>query len=104
MEYLGEGAGRDASMRMSSAESDGLLIYAIIISAVITAVALYHLVRTRSPLMLSCLVGGVLCVLIEPIWDVIGHLHFSEGNHFAFTMFTQLRNPIHYPWWAVLSY
>jgi hypothetical protein len=104
IEYLASAPAPDPSIRMSPAESDGLLIYAIVISGLLTIVALYHLVRTRSPLILSCLVGGVLCVASEPIWDVIGHLHFSEGNHFAFTMFTQLQNPIHYPWWAVLSY
>lgn len=92
------------SVEMSSGASDGLTIYAIAICGLISMFGFYNLIRDRSPLVIACLAGGLLCVPIEPRWDVIGYLHFSDGIHRAFTMFEQLDYPVHYPWWAVLVY
>lgn len=63
-----------------------------------------EIVWKRSALLLLCTIGAVFTPLIEPIWDVIGHLHFSSGAVVAFTAFPQLNFPIEYPVWSILAY
>jgi hypothetical protein len=66
--------------------------------------ALVELGFRRNPILALCLVGSVLCNLNEPIWDALGKLRFHHGNHFAWTQFPDLAQPVQYPYWAMFVY
>jgi hypothetical protein len=73
-------------------------------AAVFVLIALAELVIRRSPVLALCVLGSVLCNLNEPIWDALGKLRFHHGNHFAWTEFGDLAQPVQYPWWAIFVY
>lgn len=71
-----------------------------IVSAIFIAFALRTWQRTGSPLPLMLLVGGGLCVFMEPIVDVMGLCWFwRDGN---WTMFEVFGRPI--PTWILPTY
>ncbi len=47
---------------------------AIAVAAVLYAIFL--LIARRSPLLMFCILGSVLCNPIEPIWEALGFLRF----------------------------
>ena len=59
------------------------------IAVLVVLAAIAESVRRRSPLMLICLVGSVLCNPVEPIWDALGKLRFHHGNYWAWTEFPE---------------
>lgn len=70
----------------------------------VLAFAVYDLVARRSALLIYCLLGSLFCNFAEPFWDALGGLRFKEGNIWAYTMFPDLPQPIHYPVWAAFVY
>jgi hypothetical protein len=66
--------------------------------------ALVELGLRRNPILALCLVGSLACNLTEPVWDVLGKMRFYHGNHFAWTEFGDLAQPIQYPYWAMFVY
>jgi hypothetical protein len=74
------------------------------IAVLVVLAAIAESVRRRSPLMLICLIGSVLCNPVEPIWDALGKLRFHHGNYWAWTEFPDLAQPVQYPWWAAFVY
>jgi hypothetical protein len=74
------------------------------LAVVVLLAAVAEGTRRRSPLMLICLVGSVLCNPVEPVWDALGKLRFAHGNYVAWTEFPDLPIPVQYPWWAAFVY
>lgn len=73
-------------------------------SAVALAIAagfgVRELVKDRSPALLAMLVGGGLCIILEPFWDVLGLVYFHhEGVPTTVTVIGRTM-----PMWTFLAY
>jgi hypothetical protein len=79
------------------------MIFVVTLSAICAAflvMALRHWRRTGSPVAVLTLLGGGLCIFIEPIVDVMGLCWFwRDGN---WTMFEAFGRPI--PMWILPTY
>jgi hypothetical protein len=73
-------------------------------AVVCVTLALWEIAFRHSAVLLFCCIGGLFCNTVEPFWDVLGHLHFNQGNTVVFRAFAQAAFPIDYPLWAVLLY
>ncbi|MFI7195137.1 hypothetical protein ACIBQ0_35870 [Nocardia nova] len=58
------------------------------------------LIRTRSPILLLCAVGGLICALMETFWGVLGLLNYREGNVMSWMQFNFRGDPL----WSTLLY
>src|SRR5262249_48975759 len=56
--------------------------------------------RDRSPVFLACLIGGGLCTILEPFWDVLGLVYFRERG--APVLFSVAGRGM--PLWVYLAY
>jgi hypothetical protein len=81
-----------------------LLVIFVGVAALIIAGGLYELVRYRSYLLLCCAAGGLLCNVIEPTWDQIGHLWWYRGVPTVWTAYEHAIHPTHYPVWCFVAY
>lgn len=79
-------------------------VFIFIPLGVALALALRHLVRGRGPVLLYCLVGGLLAATFEPLVDVLGLVYLREQG--ALGTFTVLDRtmPLYivfvYPWFV----
>ena len=75
-------------------------VFIFIPLGVAIAIAFAHLAQGKGPMLLLCLVGGVLAAAFEPIVDVLGLVYFPDpGVHTAFTF---MGRPL--PWLIVFVY
>ncbi|HEV3056436.1 MAG TPA: hypothetical protein VGX45_17370 [Solirubrobacteraceae bacterium] len=77
----------------------------IVVFAVMVAFALRELARGKGPIFISCLIGGAIAVIWEPIVDVLGQCWLpSRGQHWeAFTLIGRhipLMMPFVYSWFV----
>ncbi|MCA1844720.1 MAG: hypothetical protein LC792_16315 [Actinobacteria bacterium] len=68
--------------------------------ALLVVLALRAWERDRSPVFLACLIGGGLCTVLEPFWDVLGLVYFRERG--APVLFTVAGRGM--PVWVYLAY
>lgn len=57
-------------------------------------------IRTRSPILLLCALGGLICALMETFWGVLGLLNYREGNLMSWIQFNFRGDPL----WSTLLY
>jgi hypothetical protein len=94
----------DMSQTVTSTTADTLLIVCLVAGGLCVLGGLVELIVRRTAVLLCCCVGGFLLVIPEPLWDVLGHLWFNNGNHLAYTVFSHLDVPVNYPWWSLALY
>lgn len=76
----------------------GLMLPAVLVAAYL---ALVSWRRERDAVPALCLVGGGLCVFLEPVLDLLGQCWYPAHGQQA-TVLDTLGRPI--PWWALLGY
>ncbi|MGQ4599622.1 hypothetical protein [Nocardia sp. R6R-6] len=57
-------------------------------------------IRSKSPILLLCAVGGLVCALMETFWGVLGLLNYREGNLMSWIQFNFRGDPL----WSTLLY
>ncbi|NKQ57049.1 hypothetical protein HFP15_29685 [Amycolatopsis sp. K13G38] len=77
-----------------------VLITAIVLFALWVLYALADLIRTRSPILLFCAIGGLVCALMETFWGVLGLLNYRDGNLMSWIQFNFRGDPL----WSTLLY
>ena len=80
-----------------------LVIFGTVCGAIVAA-GVWELLRYRTYLLLCCAVGGLLCNVIEPTWDQIGHLWWYLGQPTIWTAYPGASHPTHYPVWCFIAY
>ena len=89
----------------ASSFQDVFSIAQIVVFAVMVVFALRELARGKGPIFISCLIGGAVAVIWEPIVDVLGQCWLpSHGQHWeAFTLIGRhipLMMPFVYSWFV----
>jgi hypothetical protein len=80
-----------------------LVVFGTVCGAIVAA-GVWELLRHRTYLLLCCAVGGLLCNVIEPTWDQIGHLWWYLGQPTVWTAYPGAVHPTHYPLWCFIAY
>lgn len=77
------------------------VVFALFASVAVIAVgyAVVVAVRKRDPLPIALCVGAALCVLNEPIYDILGKIVYAENQYIAFNAFGRS-----VPWFLVVGY
>jgi hypothetical protein len=84
--------------------STALLVVFGVVAGLILAGGVWELVRRRTYVLLCCAAGGLLCNVIEPTWDQIGHLWWNRGVPTVWTAYEHATHPTHYPVWCFVAY
>jgi hypothetical protein len=92
------------SVTISPTTADLVLIVSLIAGGLCVIGDVFEVATKRTAALLSCCVGGFLLVIPEPLWDVLGHLWFNDGDHRAYTVFSHLEVPVNFPWWSLALY
>jgi hypothetical protein len=79
-------------------------IFIFIPLGIALALAVRHLIRGKGPLLLYCIVGGLLAATFEPVVDVLGLVYLKEENALGTFTILDRTMPLYicfvYPWYV----
>lgn len=77
-----------------------IVVSTYVVLAVVVLIILNEIRKSRSPLPILMLLGGMLSCLTEPLWDVLGSIWYPQYGHVP--MYRLFNMSI--PWWVMGGY